>query len=144
MKGRSLTQLDLIFIKINHQLLVTAVGQALPAPSIRRLLTDIEEEGGVGGGGEDGLQPLPHHLLLPTAEVGSPILPGGTGIAQKFSPTLQHATGNHNWILLRKSFSPVNRLPEVLICTPMATRPAASKIVYFRAESALLTYLRLK
>ena len=107
MKGRSLTQLDLIFIKINHQLLAAAVRQALLAPGIRSLLPNIEEEGGGGGGGEDGLQPLPHHLLLPTAETSPPILPGGAGVAQKFF-TLEHATGNHNWILPQKSFSPVN------------------------------------
>ena len=95
MKGRSLTQLDLIFIKINHRPLVTAVGQALPAPGKRSLLPDIEEEGGGGGGGEDGVQPLSHHLLLPTAETSPPILPGGTGVAQEFF-TIEHATGNHN------------------------------------------------
>ena len=95
MKGRSLTQLDLIFIKINHQLLVTAVRQTLPAPGKRSLLPDIEEEGGGGGGGEDGLQPLPHHLLLPTAETSLPVLPGGTSVAQKFF-TLEHATGDLN------------------------------------------------
>ena len=93
MKGRSLTQLDLIFIKINHQLLAAAVGQALLAPGIRCLLPDIKEEGGGGGGGEDRLQPLPHHHLLPTAEPSPPILPGGAGVAQKFF-TLQRATRN--------------------------------------------------
>ena len=125
MKGRSLTQLDLILIKINHQLLAAAVRQALPAPGIRSLLPNIEEEGGGGEGGEDWLQPLPHHRLLPAAEPVHPILPGGAGIAQKFF-ALAHATGIHYFIIcVQECFSPVYRLPEVLICASVATPPTA-------------------
>ena len=87
--------MDWIFIKINHQLLAPAVGEALLAPGIRSLLSNIEKKGGGGGegeggggvgegGGEEGVQPLAHHDLLPaTAEASLPVLPGGAGGSHK-------------------------------------------------------------
>ena len=127
MKGPSLTQLDLIFIKINHQLLAAAVRQALLAPGKRFLLPDIEEVGGGGGGGEHRLQPLPHHLrwdcwqriwkhhhhLLSAAQAGPPILPGGARVAQKFFP-LSSATGNLNWFHIFATLW----LPPTCLSTP--------------------------
>ena len=46
--------MDWIFIKINHQLLAPAVWEALLAPGIRSLLSNIEKKGGGGGGGGEG------------------------------------------------------------------------------------------
>ena len=100
-------QLDWIFIKINHQLLAPAVGEALLAPGIRSLLSNIEKEGGRwegggeggGEGGEDGVQPLAHHDLLPaTAEASLPVLPGGAGGSHKLI-TISRTTRDHHGLV---------------------------------------------
>ena len=56
------------------------------------------EEGG-GEGGEDGVQPLAHHDLLPaTAEASLPVLPGGAGGSHKLI-AISRTTRDHHGLV---------------------------------------------